>query len=97
MFEERHHVVSLTGDYFVRPSDIIKKIMPNERDEIIRVAESKILSMTQLRIKAKNNYGLTNEEKIEKKECIDLADLVDSVESSDSEDERPKKIKKNFR
>jgi hypothetical protein len=42
VFEERHHIVSLTGDEEVRPLSIIKKIMPNEMNMIISLAELEI-------------------------------------------------------
>ena len=87
-FEELHHVVTLTGDDFVKPIEIIKKSMSNEKEELIKLAESKIISMTQLKIKAKNNYGLTISDKKEEEKINQQNNFYDS------DDEKPKKIKK---
>jgi hypothetical protein len=41
VFEERHHIVSLTGDEEVKPLSIIRVIMPNELNMLTSLAESK--------------------------------------------------------
>lgn len=47
VFEERHHIVSLTGDEEVKPTEIIRKIMPKE-SEIIALANLKIHTDTKI-------------------------------------------------
>lgn len=65
VFEERHHIVSLTGDEEVRPLSIIKKIMPNEMNMIISLAELKIGAEEK-----KRDYDMDDYQTIEMKETF---------------------------
>lgn len=42
VFEERDHIVSLTGDEEVKPINVIRKIMPRECNMLVSLAELKI-------------------------------------------------------
>ena len=65
VFEERHHIVSLTGDEEVKPIEIIKKIMPREINMLVSLAALGIEAVEKKKSHHGDIWDETKEDEIE--------------------------------